>query len=77
MRVQNRSSARFLTTTGFFVAASVLLASASLLPAQEAAKRKMLEDNVARFWIYDDITAGNSVAALTGKPLLVLFRCVT
>ena len=68
---------RSRSSAGFVLAASMFLASASLLEAQEAAKREMLEDNVARFWIYDDITGGNSVAALTGKPLLVLFRCVT
>ena len=75
--MQTRSLPGFLNVTGFFLAISMLLVSASWLQAQEAAKRKILEDNVARFWIYDDITAGYSVAALTGKPLLVLFRCVT
>jgi hypothetical protein len=77
MRMQTRTLPGFLTVAGFFLVISMLSVSASLLQAQEAAKREMLEDNVARFWIYDDITAGNSVAALTGQPLLVLFRCVT
>lgn len=63
--------------SGFVLAASMFLVSASLLQAQEAAKRTMLEDNVASFWIYDDIAAGYPTAALTGKPLLVFFRCVT
>ena len=75
--MHTRTQSGFLAVTSFFFAISMLSVSVSLLEAQEEAKRRMLEDNVARFWIYDDITAGYSVAALTGKPLLVLFRCVT
>ncbi len=77
MRMPTRSSSGFLTATGFFLAISMLSVSAPSLQAQEAAKREILDDNVARFWIYDDIAAGYSVAAVTGKPLLVYFRCVT
>ncbi len=53
------------------------------LPAQDAQaqdaatiKRARLKDNAADFWIYDDIDAGYSRAAESGKPLLVSFRCV-
>ena len=73
------------------VAATALLAVLVLelsSPAQEtaqdaeraqdaaAAKRKRLKDTAADFWIYDDLRKGETLAAETGKPLLISFRCV-
>ena len=39
-------------------------------------KRLRLKDNVADFWIYDDLKQGFASAKTSGKPLLVSFRCV-
>lgn len=50
-----------------------LTIGAQELPDQ---KRERLKDQAAEFWIYDDIDAGYSLAADTGKPMLVSFRCV-
>ena len=38
--------------------------------------RKELKDEVADFWIYEDLEAGFSRARETGRPLLVSIRCV-
>lgn len=70
---------RFHATLTSFVLASVILSiSVPYLKAQDISetKRKRLKDTAAGFWIYDDIEAGYSKAAETGKPLLVSFRCV-
>ena len=62
--------------TGIFLASSLLSLSASSQDQDATGKRERLKDNAAGFWIYDDIDAGYSKAAETGKPLLVSFRCV-
>ena len=36
--------------------------------------QKGLADNVADFWIYEDLNAAQAESARTGKPLLVSFR---
>ena len=41
-----------------------------------ADKRLRLKDNVADFWIYDDLEQGYAKARASDKPLLVSFRCV-
>ena len=41
-----------------------------------ARKRLRLKDNVADFWIYDDLQQGFAKAEASDKPLLVSFRCV-
>lgn len=39
--------------------------------------REMLKDtDVAAHWIYDDYTQAVARATMSGKPLLVTFRCV-
>lgn len=38
--------------------------------------RAGLQDDVADFWIYDDLQAGFREAQRTGEPLLVSLRCV-
>ncbi|MBI4664691.1 MAG: hypothetical protein HY735_38370 [Verrucomicrobia bacterium] len=54
---------------------ALLAASASLLRAQTDL-RDALKDNVESHWIYDDFQLAKARAKETGKPLLVLFRCV-
>ena len=38
--------------------------------------REKLRDEVAKRWIYDDIDSGFAEAKRTGKPMLVVIRCV-
>lgn len=38
--------------------------------------RDALKDNVESHWVYDDFQHARARAQETGKPLLVLFRCV-
>jgi hypothetical protein len=50
-------------------------------PLQETPKEK-LKDALGDWslvgpWIYDDLPAGLAQAKKTGKPLLVVLRCVT
>ena len=50
------------------------------LAAQDGAKdqlRVALKDNeVKGDWIYDDLPAGVAAAKKSGKPMMVVFRCV-
>jgi hypothetical protein len=39
-------------------------------------REKLAETDLAEHWIYDDVNAAREEARKTGKPLLVLFRCV-
>jgi hypothetical protein len=58
----------------------IALAAALLLSAQDVTKdelREGLRDHVLKGdWVYDDLDAGLAAAKKTGKPLLVLARCV-
>lgn len=59
--------------------AYVLAASAFILlgGGDKDALREALQDTApAGAWIYDDLPAGFAEAARTGKPLLVVLRCV-
>jgi hypothetical protein len=38
--------------------------------------QQRLEDQVGTRWIYDDLDKGFEAAKNTGKPLLVVIRCV-
>ncbi len=38
--------------------------------------RDALKDSVGAHWVYDDFQQAKARAKQTGKPLLVLFRCV-
>lgn len=38
--------------------------------------RQKLNDDVAKRWIYDDVEKGFAEAKKTGKPMLVIIRCV-
>jgi hypothetical protein len=46
------------------------------LNAQSDLQRGLKDTNVAKHWIYNDLKEGNAQAKATGKPLLVVFRCV-
>lgn len=56
------------------------LSSALATGAQDGAKEQLriaLKDNeVKGNWIYDDLPAGYAAAKKTGKPMMVVFRCV-
>ena len=51
-----------------------ILASAGLQAQSDL--RDALKDNVGAHWVYDDFQQAKARAKETGKPLLVLFRCV-
>jgi hypothetical protein len=59
---------------------SCFLALLALLTAPLGDKEKLREalgDNaLAGTWIYDDLGAGIAEAGRTGKPLMVVLRCV-
>jgi len=54
------------------------LATLLLLPAGDKEQlRNALGDNaLVGTWIYDDLEAGIAEAGRTGKPLMVVLRCV-
>jgi len=54
----------------------MLLAAASTVLHAQTDLRDALKDNVESHWIYDDFQQARARAKETGKPLLVLFRCV-
>lgn len=61
--------------------ATLLSAGAAfLLPSQDAdperVRRKLKDDELVGRWIYDDAEAGFREAAESGKPILLVFRCV-
>jgi serine protease Do len=60
-------------------AASLFLAVATLGAAEDRRERVLndrKEVEAAGHWIYNDLPGGLAEAARTGKPLLVVFRCV-
>jgi hypothetical protein len=52
------------------------MALAPGLRAQADLQRNLKDTNVGKHWIYNDLKAGTAQARATGKPLLVVFRCV-
>ncbi|HEY7326838.1 MAG TPA: Trx7/PDZ domain-containing (seleno)protein [Gemmataceae bacterium] len=58
----------------------VLLATANLADAQKNREEKVRDDRKKveqeGFWIYNDLAAGFAEAHKTGKPLLVVLRCI-
>ena len=56
------------------------LAALTLLSLQEAKDRRLQENlkdtGLVGSWVYDDLDAGVAEAKKSGKPLLVVFRCV-
>ncbi|PYM15711.1 MAG: hypothetical protein DME18_03470 [Verrucomicrobia bacterium] len=57
-----------------------LLAAATTLSAAEDRRERVLNDRkeveAAGHWIYNDLPRGFAEAARTGKPLLIVVRCV-
>lgn len=53
-----------------------LVVPCAALQAQPELQRNLKDTNVGRHWIYNDLKEGNAQAQATGKPLLVVFRCV-
>jgi hypothetical protein len=43
---------------------------------KDALKTALKDTEVQGDWIYDDLPAGFAEAKKTGKPMLVVFRCV-
>jgi hypothetical protein len=39
-------------------------------------REKLRDDALRGDWVYDDVAAGFARAKQTGKPMLVVFRCV-
>jgi len=67
-----------LWTTGAVAAAC--LSAAIAAGGQDGAKEQLriaLKDNeVKGDWIYDDLASGYAAAKKSGKPMMVVFRCV-
>jgi serine protease Do len=63
---------------GMRITCAVFLALASLALADDKARlREALKDSEPKGdWIYDDLAEGFADAKRTGRPLLVVFRCV-
>ena len=62
------------------VCAGLLLLGVALLTAAEDRKERVLNDRkeveASGNWIYNDLPNGFAEAARTGKPLLVVIRCI-
>ena len=54
----------------------VIFAPNPPLNAQSDLQRNLKDTNVGTHWIYNDLKDGFAHARATGKPLLVVFRCV-
>ena len=52
------------------------LSVVALLAASNALKTELDDPDLAPHWIYDDLPAATAQARQTGKPLLVVLRCV-
>lgn len=64
----------------FISAAMFLVGSTSSLFGEESRKDKVLNDRQEiiedGYWIYNDVDKGLELAQQTGKPLMVVFRCL-
>ncbi len=59
------------------IATALLLATTLSLADDKAQLRAALKDDEPKGdWIYDDLAAGFAEAKATGRPLMVVFRCV-
>lgn len=69
-----------MNLTKFFSITAALLLGGIWLEAAEDRDAKVLDDrqNIldSGFWIYNDLDKGIEQAKATGKPMLVVFRCV-
>ena len=48
----------------------------TISPQKKQLKKRLKDNNLRGDWIYDDIDAGFAAAKKSGKPMLVVFRCV-
>ena len=55
----------------------VLLIVLSPLGDKEKLREALNDTSLVGPWIYDDLEAGYAEAGRTGKPLMVVLRCVT
>jgi len=58
------------------LALGMIFAPSARLLAQSDLQRNLKDTNVGKHWIYNDLREGNAQAKASGKPLLVVFRCV-
>jgi len=65
---------------GMWTAAAVAGCLSIAAQPQDGAKEQLrvaLKDDVVKGdWIYDDLAAGYAAAKKSGKPMMVVFRCV-
>ena len=54
----------------------LLLALSTPAGDKEKLREAMGDTGLAGTWIYDDLDAGYAEAARTGRPLMVVLRCV-
>ena len=77
--VEKSSIASMNTLTAVFFGSS-LLAAATTLNAAEDRRERVLNDRkeveATGHWIYNDLAKGLAKAARSGKPLLIVVRCV-
>ena len=59
-----------------FLFTVLLLALSSPAGDKEKLREAMGDTALAGTWVYDDLDAGCAEAGRTGKPLLVVLRCV-
>jgi len=81
MRAKNKDSTRkVLLKAALFPICLSLLVSSSTSWAAEDRRARVLNDRSEfanrQEWIYNDLQKGFAEAKSTGKPLLVVFRCV-
>ena len=65
---------RLLILSGLFLHAAGMLSAAEDRDARVRNDRTDVQ--ATGLWIYNDLAKGIEAAARTGKPLLVVFRCV-
>lgn len=56
--------------------ALMLMTAAASAQSPEQLKKMLKDDAVRGDWNYDNLEAGFAKAKATGKPMLVIFRCV-
>jgi len=57
-------------------AAALALCTTQEQNRAEYLKEYLADTNIVGTWIYDDMNAGYAEAKKTGKPLMVVLRCV-
>lgn len=60
----------------WFLASIALLCATLTVPAQTELQKSLQDIKIAPHWIYDDLPKAFDEAKTTGKPILVVLRCV-